>query len=466
MQLYEGLQAAHEQGVVHRDIKPSNLFVQDDGGLKILDFGLARLQTSTLTASGQIVGTPDFMSPEQAEGQRVDARSDIFSAAAVGYLILIGPLAVCAPQPAAKRSSRSCRPNAEPLSGEQAPEELRAIVAKGLVPQPWTIATRVAPPCSPTFAAFSTGCRHDSQAAAERRTLGTRTGPRKAPSSSAAIRPAISTIWIRCCRGGMRNSWPVRTASIVRDLGSRNGILVNGDKVPHQVLTPGDVVQLGHLELRYVEDASPQAIEHQVQAHATTATGMETPTMAPLPRAAAPPMPPPPAAASRTDADATSAVQDAGPRPTSTGPCRPRGLRRQPAAAAVTDFDATLRADVVADRGTCGRDATLPYPRSRLTRRGCHGPRSERPSLCFTRRRVRQAQLVADRSLIVTDASGSCLALLGVRPETVIGGQLSEALARSLSFVAGGSGPSPLTLSVARGASSGTLTITFKNGPA
>jgi len=77
-----------------------------------------------------------------------------------------------------------------------------------------------------------------------------------------------------------------------------------------------------------------------------------------------------------------------------------------------------------------------------------------------------QAQLVADRSLIVTDASGSCLALLGVRPETVIGGQLSEALARSLSFVAGGSGPSPLTLSVARGASSGTLTITFKNGPA
>ena len=77
-----------------------------------------------------------------------------------------------------------------------------------------------------------------------------------------------------------------------------------------------------------------------------------------------------------------------------------------------------------------------------------------------------QAQLVADHSLIVTDASGSCLALLGVRPETIIGGQLSEALARSLNFVAGGSGPSPLTLSVARGASSGTLTITFTNGPA
>ncbi len=131
VQLYDGLAAAHEQGVVHRDIKPSNLFVQDDGGLKILDFGLARLQTSTLTASGQIVGTPDFMSPEQAEGQRVDARSDIFSAAAVSYLILSGR------SPFARRNLQETlialvQANAEPLSGEQAPAELRAIVAKGL----------------------------------------------------------------------------------------------------------------------------------------------------------------------------------------------------------------------------------------------------------------------------------------------------------------------------------------------
>src|SRR5689334_9228705 len=74
-QLYAGLEAAHERSVVHRDIKPSNLFVQRDGILKILDFGLARLHASTLTASGQILGTPDFMSPEQAAGEKVDARS-------------------------------------------------------------------------------------------------------------------------------------------------------------------------------------------------------------------------------------------------------------------------------------------------------------------------------------------------------------------------------------------------------
>jgi serine/threonine protein kinase len=135
VQLYEGLQAAHRQGVVHRDIKPANLFVQDDGCLKILDFGLARLQTSTLTASGQIVGTPDFMSPEQAEGRRVDPRSDIFSAAAVSYRILSGRspftgatlqqtlMALLASAPA-------------PLNDREAPAPLWTMLSKAMARQP------------------------------------------------------------------------------------------------------------------------------------------------------------------------------------------------------------------------------------------------------------------------------------------------------------------------------------------
>ena len=90
LQLLRGLQAAHDHGIVHRDIKPSNLFVTEDGTLKILDFGLARLRASTLTANGQIVGTPDFMAPEQAAGQQVDHRADIFSSAAVCYYLLTG----------------------------------------------------------------------------------------------------------------------------------------------------------------------------------------------------------------------------------------------------------------------------------------------------------------------------------------------------------------------------------------
>jgi len=90
VQLYSGLEAAHAQDAVHRDVKPGNIMVDRAGRLTILDFGLARLRSSTLTANGAVLGSPGYMSPEQAEGRRVDQRSDIFSAAAVGYLILSG----------------------------------------------------------------------------------------------------------------------------------------------------------------------------------------------------------------------------------------------------------------------------------------------------------------------------------------------------------------------------------------
>ena len=85
MQLCEGLAVAHDHGIYHRDLKPSNLFVRDDGGLKILDFGIARLASSSMTVAGLLMGTPDFMSPEQARGADIDHRSDIFSAGAVLY---------------------------------------------------------------------------------------------------------------------------------------------------------------------------------------------------------------------------------------------------------------------------------------------------------------------------------------------------------------------------------------------
>ena len=85
IQVCEGISYAHKHEIVHRDLKPSNIRIDEEGIAKIMDFGIAKLGASTMTATGTVMGTPFYMSPEQVRGMRVDARSDIFSLGAILY---------------------------------------------------------------------------------------------------------------------------------------------------------------------------------------------------------------------------------------------------------------------------------------------------------------------------------------------------------------------------------------------
>jgi serine/threonine-protein kinase len=86
----EALDHAHDAGIIHRDIKPPNIMVQPDGRPKLMDFGVARLESSAMTATGQFLGSPSYMAPEQISGGDVSRRSDLFSLAVVAYEMVTG----------------------------------------------------------------------------------------------------------------------------------------------------------------------------------------------------------------------------------------------------------------------------------------------------------------------------------------------------------------------------------------
>lgn len=136
-QVLDAFEYTHKLGIIHRDVKPANIFLTEDGRIKIADFGIARVDNSSLTQTGAVMGTPNYMSPEQCSGQVMDSRSDLFSIAVVLYELLTGEKAFSANSVHATMM-KLVQSNPEPPSvfNPSLPKSLDAVMAKALAKSP------------------------------------------------------------------------------------------------------------------------------------------------------------------------------------------------------------------------------------------------------------------------------------------------------------------------------------------
>jgi serine/threonine-protein kinase len=129
------LQAAHDAGVVHRDVKPANIVVDDDGYARLTDFGISRaLSGASLTQTGEVLGTPHYLAPEQAQGKPAGPASDVYALAVVGYEMLTGTRPFAGDSMITTALAHVSQP-APPLP-ESVPEPLRTTVMAGLAKDP------------------------------------------------------------------------------------------------------------------------------------------------------------------------------------------------------------------------------------------------------------------------------------------------------------------------------------------
>jgi serine/threonine protein kinase len=136
-QVGDALDHAHEKGVIHRDVKPANIMITRQGRPKLADFGIAKVNTSTLTQTGMLIGTPAYMSPEQVTGQEITPRSDQFAFAVVLYEMLTGRQPFLADSPTSTMFKIVNQDYPDPLELKpDLPSAVPAVLARGLSKDP------------------------------------------------------------------------------------------------------------------------------------------------------------------------------------------------------------------------------------------------------------------------------------------------------------------------------------------
>lgn len=137
-QMWDGLEAAHSQGVIHRDLKAQNIMISPSGQVKIIDFGLARsVHLQGMTATGLIMGTPEYMAPEQVSGKHVDERADIYALGVILFEMLTGRVPFTGDSAIAVGFQQLKDPPPSPRSiNPQIPEEVERVILKALEKNP------------------------------------------------------------------------------------------------------------------------------------------------------------------------------------------------------------------------------------------------------------------------------------------------------------------------------------------
>ncbi len=131
-ELLDALGYSHSRGVVHRDVKPDNIFVTDDGSVKLGDFGIARIDSTSKTHAGTVLGTPSYMAPEQIRGETADARSDLYAAGVILYQFLVGERPFSGGMVAVMQKVLMEAPRPPSSHNPSIPEAIDAVVLKAL----------------------------------------------------------------------------------------------------------------------------------------------------------------------------------------------------------------------------------------------------------------------------------------------------------------------------------------------